>query len=589
MRFKKPFIALTSASLLSLAACGGSGDGPSTGSENVDTENLANTGDATDPDRQGPAEVEGATEGGTVDVLSVDGANSLDPSEAYYTNTSSILQGLVTRSLTQLDYDPETGLQVLIPDLATDLGTPNEDFTEWTFTIRDDVTYENGDPVTPEDIKFGMLRSMDRTAFPEGPAFSNDYFEGGDKYEGPYTGGNTDFDAIQIDGQDITITMASPFPDMPYWGTFPAMGPIPEGPDTTPAKYKQRPLATGPYMFDEYNPERSLTLVRNPEWDAATDPGRTQYPDEYVFDFQRDSAQIDEVLLADTGDGQTTLTYDNVQASNYPTFQSDAADRLVEGGAPCTYYIGPDYRKIQSKEVREALVWAMPYEDMATAQGEIAGVTRITNPTNLMPPGIPGRETFNPVEEHEPGTTDPERAKQILEEAGEVGYELKFLFANDDPNSVAKKDVLVRAYEEAGFKATPVATTLAETSTLRADPDTNINLRDSGWCSDWPSGGSWFPPVLGSTNLNAEGLGSNYAAFNEQDVDDRIAEVVSAPVEDQPAMWNELDQYIAEEYLPVIPYAYTGVAMAHGSAIEGFEVDQNLGMPTWKDMWVNQG
>ncbi|VXB35954.1 ABC transporter substrate-binding protein [Nocardioides sp. AX2bis] len=589
MRFKKPFIALTSASLLSLAACGGSGEGPSTGSENVDTENLANTGDATDPDREGPAVIDGATEGGTVDVLSVDGANSLDPSEAYYTNTSSILQGLVTRSLTQLTYDPESGQQVLIPDLATDLGTPNEDFTEWTFTIRDDVNYENGDPVTPEDIKFGMLRSMDRTAFPEGPAFSNDYFEGGDEYEGPYTGGNTDFDAIQIDGQDITITMSSPFPDMPYWGTFPAMGPIPEGPDTTPAKYAQRPLATGPYMFDEYNPERSLTLVQNPEWDPATDPGRTQYPDEYTFDFQRDSAQIDEVLLNDSGDGQTTLTYDNVQASNYPTFQSEYADRLVEGGAPCTYYMAPDYRKIQSKEVREALLWAIPYEDMATAMGEIAGVTRITDATNLMPPGIPGRETYNPVEEHEPGTTDPERAAQILEEAGETGYELKFLFANDDPNAVAKKDVLVRAYEEAGFTATPVATTLAELSTLRADPDADINLRDAGWCSDWPSGGSWFPPVLQSTNLNAEGLGSNYAAFSEQDVDDRIDEVVSSPVEDQPAMWNELDEYIATEYLPVIPYHYTGVAMAHGSAIEGFNVDQNLGMPTWKDIWVNQG
>ena len=26
---------------------------------------------------------------------------------------------------------------VLIPDLATDLGTPNEDFTEWTFTLRE--------------------------------------------------------------------------------------------------------------------------------------------------------------------------------------------------------------------------------------------------------------------------------------------------------------------------------------------------------------------------------------------------------------------------------------------------------------------
>ena len=343
-------------------------------------------------------------------------------------------------------------------------------------------------------------------------------------------------------------------------------------------------------MFDEYNPERSLTLVRNPEWDAATDPGRTQYPDEYVFDFQRDSAQIDEVLLADTGDGQTTLTYDNVQASNYPTFQSDAADRLVEGGAPCTYYIGPDYRKIQSKEVREALVWAMPYEDMATAQGEIAGVTRITNPTNLMPPGIPGRETFNPVEEHEPGTTDPERAKQILEEAGEVGYELKFLFANDDPNSVAKKDVLVRALRGGRLQGHP----------RRDDPRGDLHAPGRPRHQHQPARLRLVLGLALGRLLVPAGAGVDQprtpraSARTTPRSTSRTSTTGStrssrAPVEDQPAMWNELDQYIAEEYLPVIPYAYTGVAMAHGSAIEGFEVDQNLGMPTWKDMWVNQG
>ncbi len=589
MRFKKPFMTVATAAVLSLsvAACGGSGSAPGDATASTNTEG-GNTGDATDPERQGPVEIDGATAGGTVTVLSNDGLNSMDPTEAYYTNTSSILQGLVTRSLTQLVYDPETGLQVLVPDLATDLGTSNEDFTEWTFTIRDDVTYENGDPVTPEDIKFGMLRSMDRTAFPEGAAFSNDYFSGADKYKGPYTGGDTDFDGIVVDGQDITISMDTPFPDMPYWGTFPAMGPIPEGPESAPEKYSQRPLATGPYMFDEYEPEKSLTLVKNPEWDPATDPGRTQYPDEYTFDFQRESAQIDEILLTDTGEGQTTLTYDDVLASNYPTFNSDASDRLVTGGSPCTAYWAPDYREITSKEVREALLWAYPYEDATVAAGNIVGVNRITDATNIMPPGIPGRETFNPVPEHEPGTTDAAKSKELLDAAGETGFEIRWNFASDDPLSVAAKDVVVRALKEGGFSPKPIASTIAEISTVRADPDAPINVRSAGWCSDWPSGGSWFPPLFETTNLKEEGLGSNYTVFSEQDVDDRIDETLAAPIEDQPAMWNELDQYIGEEYLPNIPLAYYAVAMARGSAIEGFSVDQNLGMPTWKDIYVAQ-
>ena len=167
MRFKKPFIALTSASLLSLAACGGCGDGAE---HRLRERRHGEPRQHRRRHRPRPArarlEIDGATEGGTVDVLSVDGAEHLDPTEAYYTNTASILPSLVTRSLTQYVYDPETGQMMLIPDLATDLGTPNDDFTEWTFTIRDGVKYENGDPGHGQGRRVRHLRSMDRTTFP---------------------------------------------------------------------------------------------------------------------------------------------------------------------------------------------------------------------------------------------------------------------------------------------------------------------------------------------------------------------------------------------------------------------------------------
>ena len=115
-----------------------------------------------------------------------------------------------------------------MPDLATDLGTPNDDFTEWTFTIRDGVKYEDGTPVTAEDVKFGMERTMDLETFPESPGgYAMEYFAGGAEYEGPYTGKGAQLDSIAVDGNTLTVTMAKPFPDMPYWGAFPANGPIP--------------------------------------------------------------------------------------------------------------------------------------------------------------------------------------------------------------------------------------------------------------------------------------------------------------------------------------------------------------------------
>ncbi|MBS45851.1 MAG: hypothetical protein CMH83_22290 [Nocardioides sp.] len=588
MRLKKPIIAVAAVSAFALAACGGSSDGDSAGDEggsSVDVNTSGDTGRDQDPTREGPASIDGATEGGTVTVLSASGLNTMDPTEAYYQNTTSILTGLVTRTLTQYAYDEENNKMVLVPDMATDLGTPNDDFTEWTFTLKDGLTYEDGTPVEAEDFVWSAARSMDREAFPEGPGFSNEYFEGGDTYKGPYTGnGLKGFTAVTADGNTLTYKMKTPFPDMPYWASFAALGPIPQD-ASDPEEYRLHPLATGPYMFDDYVPEKSLRLVRNPEWNADSDPARTAYPDEYVFDLQTESTQIDQILKEDASGDQATLTYDDILAEDYRDLSSTG--RMSEGTFPLTSFWAPDYRKITDIKIRQAIAYAYPYADANRAGGYIEDVTSVPAST-LMPPGTAGRKEFNPLEV-DPGTTDVEKAKALLEEADAVGYEIKWLYATDDDNSVAAKDVVEQALTDAGFTATPVPTTIADFSTLRSDPDTDINVRSGGWIADWPSGASWFPPLLKTTDVDAGVVGANYSMFSEQSVDDQIQTILASPIEEQAEMWGELDETIATEYYPLIMLRYGGVAQAHGSAVEGHFIDNTIGMPTWKNIWVNQG
>jgi len=191
MKRNKPLALVAGAALLTLAACGGGSSEENSSTTGDDKTFGEQEGGTKDAERQGPAaEVDGAAQGGTITVyLPGDpGPDSLDPTGGWSVTGNSIQQALTSRSLTQYTRD-EAGQPVLVPDLATDLGTPNEDYTEWTFTIREDATWEDGKPVTAEEVAFGICRSLDSDAFPSGPGteYSKPYFEGGEDYAGPYT------------------------------------------------------------------------------------------------------------------------------------------------------------------------------------------------------------------------------------------------------------------------------------------------------------------------------------------------------------------------------------------------------------------
>jgi peptide/nickel transport system substrate-binding protein len=580
-------VALSAATVLMLGACGSGGSSSNSGT-GIDTNQLGNTGSGTDPRATGPVTLDGAQKGGTLTVLTNTGlTTTIDPAEAYYLDTMSVDSQLLTRSLTQYKYDPDKKQMVLVPDLATDLGQHNDDYTRWTFTIRDGVKFEDGSTVTAKDVAWGMQRCMDAATFPTGPCqyYSNVYFRGGSTYKGPYSAPDQKFRAIKVDGNKLTILMDKPFPDMPYWGAFPANGPVPAGKDSDPTTYKKHPWSTGPYMIKTFNQSKELVLVKNPYWDPKTDPARTQYPDEYDFKLQQPSEKVDQVLLADSGDGQSTLTYDNLLAPDYQQMKQKAPDRLTLGGQPCTFYWGPDNRKITDKRIREALSWAYPYKNAILAGGDIPGVTAVPA-TNLMPPGIPGRTAYN-VTGREPFQTDASKAKQLLQEANATGYEIKFLFRTDDPISVKVKDAIVRGLDAAGFKATPVPTTIANYSADRADTSSDLNVRSASWCSDWPSGATWLPTVYANTKPDtSHSLGANYSAFASKAVQKKIDQIQLMPLNEQPGAWNDLDRQVMSDYFPLFPTYYGGVVMAHGSRVQGMYDDSALGMPTWGTMWV---
>ncbi len=597
MRRKKALVAGLSAVTLtlSLAACGGGG-GDDEGDNNF-VEGASSAG-GKNPDAVGPApELEGAQEGGEITVLAPDpddGPTSLDPAGLWSVTDNGILQDLVFRSLTTFRQN-EDGEYELVPDLATDLGTPNEDYTEWRFTLKDDILWETGDPVTAEEVAFGIKRSFDGDAFATGPgtSYSKPYFEGGEDYNGPYADGEN-FPAVTVEGNDIVMKFGTPFAEMDYYSIFPAIGPAPLDADQT--NYGLKPLSTGPYKVEKFVPNQELVLVPNDQWNANTDPARRQLVDKYTFKFDVNPQVAGETVLSDQG-GTTIVT--QLQASDYNNaLDGGLEDRILVGPQPCTGFVMPNYEKVPELEVRQALAYAYDYESVWLAGDEVVGITLANGVTDdslgfgLLPPGMAGRQVWDGPD-GEGISFDPKKSKELLAEAGfEPGeYEVSYVYDATTESGEAAAEQRKLGYEEAGFKVQMYPYSGGSLYDVWQNSEhklyKKINLLGTAWCQDWPSAATFLPVILG-TNAKGEPTSVyNSGAFSEPSVNDEIERIKNLPVEEQPDAWGELEQTVMTDYQPVINTGYYQNIFGFGSEIGGFANDTSVGgAPDYRTIYV---
>ena len=71
---------------------------------------------------------------------------------------------------------------------------------------------------------------------------------------------------------------------------------MPQAKDTG-TKYKEHVVSTGPYKFETNELGKSFALVRNPNWDPATDPNRKPLPDRIEVALNVNADDIDNRLL----------------------------------------------------------------------------------------------------------------------------------------------------------------------------------------------------------------------------------------------------------------------------------------------------
>jgi peptide/nickel transport system substrate-binding protein len=111
---------------------------------------------------QPPAGQPAAKNPGTLTVVRFGDPETLDPAYAYDTASSEIILWNVYETL--LFFDGESTSD-LVPLLAAEVPTTanggiSGDGRTYTFTLRDDVKFHDGSPLTAEDVKYSLMRFM---------------------------------------------------------------------------------------------------------------------------------------------------------------------------------------------------------------------------------------------------------------------------------------------------------------------------------------------------------------------------------------------------------------------------------------------
>jgi len=167
------------------------------------------------------------------------------------TNSTEILMMGVFNNLVLYKQDvPQNSLQSIVPDLATDWSW-NEDGTELTFRLREDVKWHDGHPFTANDVKLTwdllLGRSQEKLRANPRKAWYQNLAE------------------VTADGE-FTASFHLHRPQ-PAIIALLASGYAPVYPcHVSPRDMRQHPIGTGPFKFVEFKPNEYIKVARNPDY-----------------------------------------------------------------------------------------------------------------------------------------------------------------------------------------------------------------------------------------------------------------------------------------------------------------------------------
>jgi oligopeptide transport system substrate-binding protein len=257
----------------------------------------------------------------------------------------------------------------------------NADGSVWTFHLRKDANWSNGDPLTAHDFAWSWKRQLDPATAAPYSAFLYDLKNG----EAFNKGQVTDRDAVGVKALDDHILQAtlegprSYFPVLvAYFAALPAHRPSVE-------KYADKwtepghIVTNGPWVLESWDHNKQFILKKNPHY------------------FDRDKITLERVINPIIPRASGFLPYENnevdyalVPPGDLRRLQADAkvSQEVIRYFYPGTFYLVPQVTKppFDNPKVRQAMSHAIDRKIIAERISQGFGI-----PAHAMiPPGLPG-------------------------------------------------------------------------------------------------------------------------------------------------------------------------------------------------------
>ncbi|HZS87177.1 MAG TPA: ABC transporter substrate-binding protein [Chloroflexota bacterium] len=409
----------------------------------------------------------GPVYGGTLRTAFSDGYTFLDPAEASGSDS-------ITLYYTMFDglykYD-RTGQPQL--DLAAAPPTVSADRKTWTFTLRKNVVFSNGMPMTADDVKYSMLRMLDPHLGPPVSycQSSNDIYVGSHAY---ILGKSKDVPGIQVlDPYTIRFVLTQPTAILPYFLAVGCNFVVPKAVASkeTESQFSNHPIGTGPFMLQSYQKGVQATFVKNPHYFI---PGRP-YLDKVITYLNIPPSVI--ALKIQHGDIDAFADAIQIATPDLQQFMSDPKLRsyVVQSTPWVSIWIdinGAD-PLMKSLKLRQAIAMAIDRKRLVKLDGGNA-----TPAYQLYEPAFP---QYDPtLANHAVYPYDPVKAAALVKASGYKGQELVYMDRSGVPYFQAIAPGIQQELQQIGLN---VSVKTVSNTTYHVDRESLTNHEMDGF--DW--------------------------------------------------------------------------------------------------------